>query len=137
MIADHTLPYLGYHLTLPLIAITLFLSYYILSYLILLCPILHCTAGVPTSEFRARKILTGLGFTDDMMNNPTAGLRYAGLAVIVYYDTMLCCDACMGMRMRASEEAYEKESILVRKEIEYHLIVVHTMASICSVVGGQ
>ena len=122
MIADHTLPYLGYHLTLPLIAITLFLSYYILSYLILpyfilyylilsylilLCPILHCTAGVPTSEFRARKILTGLGFTDDMMNNPTAGLRYAGLAVIVYYDTMLCCDACMGMRMRASEEAYD------------------------------
>ena len=86
MIADHTLPYLGYHLTLPLIAITLLLPYLILSYLILpylilsylilLCPILHCTAGVPTSEFRARKILTGLGFTDDMMNNPTAGLRY-------------------------------------------------------------
>jgi len=86
VIADHTLPYLGYHLTLPLIAITLLLpylilSYLILSYLILPCPILLCcaSAGVPTSEFRARKILTGLGFTDDMMNNPTAGLRFAGL----------------------------------------------------------
>ena len=81
MIAGHTLPYLGYHLTLPLIAITLLLPYLILSYLILPCPILLCCAsvGVPTSEFRARKILTGLGFTDDMMNNPTAGLRFAGL----------------------------------------------------------
>ena len=30
--------------------------------------------GVNSSEFRARKILTGLGFTDDMMEKPTAGL---------------------------------------------------------------
>ena len=73
MIADHTLPYLGYHLTLLLIAITLLLP---LPHPILSYTILHCSVGVPTSEFRARKILTGLGFTDDMMNNPTAGLRY-------------------------------------------------------------
>jgi len=38
--------------------------------------VLHYIAGVPTSEFRARKILSGLGFTDNMMENPTAGLRY-------------------------------------------------------------
>lgn len=30
--------------------------------------------GANTAEFRARKILTGLGFTDTMMENPTGGL---------------------------------------------------------------
>ena len=30
--------------------------------------------GANTAEFRARKILTGLGFTDSMMENPTGGL---------------------------------------------------------------
>ena len=36
---------------------------------------------------------------------------------------MLCYDACMGMRMRASEEAHEKGSVIVIEEIiECHLI---------------
>jgi ATP-binding cassette, subfamily F, member 3 len=30
--------------------------------------------GANTAEFRARKILTGLGFSDAMMENPTGGL---------------------------------------------------------------
>ena len=30
--------------------------------------------GANTAEFRARRILTGLGFTDSMMENPTGGL---------------------------------------------------------------
>jgi ATP-binding cassette subfamily F protein 1 len=35
--------------------------------------------GANTAEFRARKILTGLGFTDSMMENPTGGLSGGAL----------------------------------------------------------
>jgi ATPase subunit of ABC transporter with duplicated ATPase domains len=44
--------------------------------------------GANTAEFRARKILTGLGFSDAMMENPTGGLsggECVGVSVSVLY----------------------------------------------------
>jgi len=44
--------------------------------------------GANTAEFRARKILTGLGFTDSMMVNPTGGLS-GGMYVYIFLIGLL------------------------------------------------
>jgi ATPase subunit of ABC transporter with duplicated ATPase domains len=38
--------------------------------------------GANTAEFRARKILTGLGFTDNMMENATGSLSGGEFVVL-------------------------------------------------------
>lgn len=43
--------------------------------------------GANTAEFRARKILTGLGFSDSMMENPTGGLS-GGIVHFMMYCTL-------------------------------------------------